>query len=288
MKSFLKGLVFYIFIVFFASPAMGAMDDLLVFYGYLNSFNSSVNAWNNDAVVTDIGSKYQIAVFGDGVADPNHPDYANASYIINKLKTDYPGIEIYGYVTANQALQTFQSKASQWDTIGATGIFLDEYGYDFGVTRQQQNERLLFVKQMNFATKAMVNCWNVNHALGILDDPAFPNATFNPSLDASLLDAADSYMLESFVWNWSIPGYWGLDHEIDRIDRARLAKASYPINLVSITIIDESDPNAQMIFDRTYKFAHMGKLDAAGSADLNYGASSATTAWYVRPPLSHL
>lgn len=265
-----------------------AMDDMLVFYGYVNSFNSASNSWDNDLVTADIGSKYQKVVFGAGVADPSHPDYANASYIINKLKTDYPGIEIFGYVSANQSLQGFQAQASQWDTIGATGVFLDEYGYDFGVTRQQQNERLLFVKQLNYATKAMVNCWNVNHALGISDDPAFPNTTYNPTLDASLLDANDWYMLESFVWNWTIPGYWTLDHEIDRLDKARLAKASYPINLTSITIIDEADPNAQIIFDKTYKFSHLGKLEAMGSADLSYGASSATTKYYVRPSVSHL
>ena len=149
----------------------------------------------------------------------------------------------------------------------------------------------MFVKQLNFATKIMANAWNVNHVLGILDDPAFPNATYNPSLDQSLMDANDWFLLESFVWNQQaspIPAYFPLEQELDRLDKARLAKASYPVNLASVAIIDDLDPQGQAHFDRLFKMSHLGKLEAVGSSDLSYGASTAKSFFWTRPATSHL
>jgi hypothetical protein len=282
IKSFLM-----MFVLMFSFSA-NAMDDLLIYYGWLNSYNSATNSFNNDNVVASIGSNYEKVVLGAGLANPIHPDYSNTQYIISNLKANYPAIEIFGYVQVDQPLNDFQSQASQWDTLVVDGIFFDNAGYDFGNTRQDQNDRILFVKQLNFATKVFMNSWNINHVLGTVDDPAYPNTLYNPTADESLMDANDWYLLESFVYNWSVPGYWSLEHELDRVDRSRLVKASYPVNLAAIAIIDQNDVNAQLHFDRLYKFSHLSKLEAVGSADNAYGASTATTAWYVRPSVSHL
>lgn len=276
--------------MFLCAGSASAMNDMLIYYGWLNAFNSATNAWDNDLVAADMGTNYDILVFGDGLADPGHPDYANSQYIINKIKTDYPSVLIFGYVTANQSLQDFQAKASQWDTMVVDGIFMDEMGYDFGVTRQQQNYEIMFVKQLNYATKVFANAWNPNHVLGIADDPSFPNTTYNPALDQSLMDASDWFLLESFVYNQQAapPAYWPLEQELDRLDKARLLKSMYPTNLASVAIIDDADPSGQMHFDRLYKMSHLGKLEAVGSSDLFYGASTAKTKFWTRPSVSHL
>lgn len=280
-----------LFMFFNLSTANAAMKDMLIYYGWLNAFNSATNSWDNDLVAADMGSNYDILVFGDGIADPSHPDFSNSQYIISKIKADYPTTLIFGYVSANQALQDFQTKASQWDTMVVDGIFMDEMGYDFSVTRQQQNYEIMFVKQLNYATMVFANSWNVNHVLGILDDPSYPNATYNPNLDQSLMDVNDWYLLESFVWNQQAspsPAYFPLDQELDRLDKARLIKQSIPVNLASVAIIDDLDPMGQMHFDRLFKFSHIGKLDAVGSSDLFYGAGTAKTYFWSRPSVTHL
>lgn len=283
----MRNLIICLFLIF-SSWGSYAMDNMLIYYGWLNSFNSATNAWDNDLVAADMGSNYDILVFGDGVADPSHTDFANSQYIINKIKTDHPAVKIFGYVSANQALVDFQAKASQWDTLKADGIFMDEMGYDFGLTRQKQNDEILFVKQMNYATTVFANAWEIRHVLGTWDDPAFPNATHNPTSTQSLMDSSDWFLLESFVWNQSISAYWSLEHEIDRIDKSRLIKASYPVNLASASIIDDLDPLGQEKFDRLYKMSHMGKLQAVGSSDLLWGAGTAKSKFWVRPSVSHL
>lgn len=271
---------------FFISANAFSMDDLLIYYGYLNSFNSEENSWVNDDVVADIGGKYDIVVFGDGIQNPSHPDYSNSQYIISELKSNYPALKIFGYVSVDQPLQDFQSKASQWDTLKVHGIFGDEMGYDFGPTRADQNARIQFVRELNYATLFFANAWKIDHVLGTVDDPSYPNSTYNPSATESLLGSSDYYLLESFVLVH--PNYESFEQYMDRGDRARLVKASYPIKLAAGSILDDDDANGQQKFDRYYKGCHLFSLDACGSSDLSYGASSADSKFWTRPSVSHL
>lgn len=256
------------------------MKDLLIYYGYLNSFNSATNSWDNDNVIADISGKYNVCVFGDGVQDKDHPDYANSTYIINGLKAN--GVKIYGYVSVNQDLSDFMKKASQWDTMGVDGIFFDEAGYDFGKTRDELNERIGFVKEMNFATSVFVNSWDVNHIIGIEDDFSFPNTTYNPSLVESLLTADDLYLLENFgVSNGS---YETLPQWLDR----GYAATSKPLKVYAVSVIDDADPNAQGKFDRAYRASYLWKLEGFGSSSNGYGASSAQVNYWTRPDITNM
>jgi hypothetical protein len=118
--------------------------DILIYYGYLNSFNSGVNAWVNEAVAQDF-SKYRIIVFGDEVEVPTHPDYANTQIIIPRIKALNPSCLIFGYIAANQVLANFKTKTDQWNTLQIHGIMMDMSGYDFGVTRAQFNVMLDYI-----------------------------------------------------------------------------------------------------------------------------------------------
>lgn len=62
-------------------------EDMLVYYGYLNSYNSATLGWNNESVALEL-SKLKILVLGDGLEDPTHPDYANTTVIMSRLKID--------------------------------------------------------------------------------------------------------------------------------------------------------------------------------------------------------
>jgi hypothetical protein len=262
------------------------MKNVLVYYGYLNSFNSGSNSWNNDSVCADIGGKYDMCVFGDGVQDPSHADYANASYIINKLMTDYPAMEIFGYVSVNQALADFQSKASQWDTLNVHGIFLDEAGYDFGKTRDELNQRIKFIREMNGDDKIFVNAWNVNHVLGIENDPSYPNSTYNVSGVESDLLSSDYYLLENFTvvdGSYESQPQWYI-----RGNKAKLKEQSHGVKPIAVSVLPNGDANAQEKFNNIFYGAHLWGLEGVGSSDTSYGASSAQVNYWTRPSVTHL
>src|SRR5207249_2405087 len=103
----------------------------MVYYGWLNSFNSATNGWNNENVAQDL-KDYDILVLGDGIQDPAHGDFANTQVILARVKVLNPNILLFGYDSKAQTLSVFQTKATQWNSLGVNGIFMDEAGYDFG------------------------------------------------------------------------------------------------------------------------------------------------------------
>lgn len=173
--------------------------DILIYYGWLNSFNSDVNGFNNELVAQDF-SKFGILVFGDGLQDPSHGDYANTIVIIPRIKALNPSTKIFGYVSCNQTYAAFTPKVDQWVTLNVDGIFIDSAGYDYGTVAT--NGREAFNAKVDYVHSklkiAFSNAWNMDHIIGVVNDPSYPNSTWNPSLVASKLSADDWYLLESF------------------------------------------------------------------------------------------
>jgi hypothetical protein len=118
--------------------------DILFYYGWLNSFNYSTNSWNNEKIAKDM-AKYNYLVFGDGIQAPTHGDYANTQIIIPRIQALNQHAKIFGYVSVNQTLSSFQTKVDQWNNLGVDGIFMDEAGYDYGKTRSEFNDIVDYV-----------------------------------------------------------------------------------------------------------------------------------------------
>ena len=116
-----------------------------------------------------------------------------------------PQVKIFGYVSTNQSLSNFQTKAGEWDTLGVHGIFMDESGYDYGTTatndRSAFNTKVDYVHNQTTASICFVNAWNLDHILGTDNDTSYPNTTWNPSLLESNLTNNDWVLLESFPIN---------------------------------------------------------------------------------------
>ena len=260
--------------------------DLLVYYGYLNSFNSAIHSWVNEPVAQEL-AKYDILVFGDGVQDPSHPDYANTQIIIPRIIELNPEVIIFGYVTVNQDISLFQTKVAQWNTLEVQGIFLDEAGYDFGKTRVELNTRVDYVHNQTTSKIAFANAWNIDHVLGIVNDGSYPNSTFNPGEVQSNLNSGDWYMLESYVTNTTAysgnGGYTSVSDWSARGAKAASYRNIYNINMASLNVIANSDGNAQTLFNNTFYMSLQYAMDAVGSSDTNYGASSAQVNFWVRP-----
>lgn len=258
--------------------------NLLIYYGWLNSFNSAQNQWNNEKVAQDM-AKYDLIVIGDGVQNPSHGDWANTQIIIPRIFALNSEIKLFGYVTANQDISVFKTLVDQWDNLGVDGIFIDEAGYDFGKKRTEINERLYHVKSKENSWICFVNAWNIDHVIGIEDDASYPNATFNPEGYESLLSEEDWYLLESFSVNTvSYPSKYASKNDwYTRGTKAVQKREDYGINLAAANIINNDNSFGQSLYSFCHRAAQIFDLNAVGSSDIYYGASSAQVKFWERP-----
>jgi hypothetical protein len=265
--------------------------DLLIYYGYLNSFNSGVHGWDNEKVAQEM-AKYDLIVLGNGVADPTHPDYANTQIIIARIKTLNPLCLILGYVSVNQTLVNFKTKVDQWDTLQIHGIFMDEAGYDYGKTRAEFNERVDYIHGKTYSKIAFANAWNTDHVLGIANDVSFPNSTYNSGLVESNLNSNDWILLESFSINTtaytdSTPdGYEPKASWLLRGQKAVNLRATYGVNFAGVGIINNANTIEQQLFNFLFVSGLMFNLEANGSANVSYGSSDAITKFITRPDIT--
>jgi len=260
--------------------------DLLVYYGWLNSFNYSSNSWNNEKVAQDM-AKYNYLIFGDGIANTSHGDYSNASTIINRVKNLNQRSQIFGYVSVNQNMTSFKDKVDEWDDMGVHGIFMDEAGYDYGTTRSGFNERVDYVHNKTNANICFVNSWNLDHILGTENDPEYPNSTYNTTSGSSNLTENDWCLLESFPINTdaytSTGGYESKSDWASRGVDASNKRTDYGVKLAGLGIINNDNTNGQDLFNFGFVSAMMWNLDAYGTSDTSYAAGSASVGHWNRP-----
>lgn len=335
---------------------------LLIYYGWVNSFNYGINSWNNELIAQDM-AQYDLIVLGDGLQtlydsgthtgsgdasiltdstkswttnehvgklirnttdgssgsitantattitatlsdgtdndwdtddtyEIRHADYNNIIVVIPRIKTIKPATKIFGYVSADQDLSDFEDKVDDWEVLQVDGIFMDECGYDYGRTRAEFNTRVDYVHANTYANLCFINAWYMDHIIGTINDPSFPNTTWNASLDESNLTEDDWYLLESFPINTT--AYSGTDGYESKTDWAyRGGKAiahryTYGINIATVGIINNDNSDGQNLFDFGFVSSLMWSLEAYGSSDTSYGASSATVKPWVIPDIGRL
>jgi len=260
--------------------------DLLIYYGWTNSFNSGVNGWDNWKVALDM-SRYELVVFGAGIEDSGHGDHSNCQAIINYIKSLNPNTKLFGYVSTNQTYANFTSKTDDWDDMGVHGIFMDESGYDYGKNRGEFNDRVDYVHGKGLI--AFANAWNTDHILGTANDASYPNSTYNSGAVESKLNTSDWILMESFPVNTtaytdSTPdGYEAKAEWAARGSKLLSLRATYGVNFAGSCVIADGVSGEQDFFDFGFISALMWSLEAFGSSDTSYGSSSAKTAYLTRP-----
>jgi hypothetical protein len=266
-------------------------DSLMIYYGWLNSFNSSTNSWTSEKVAQDL-ARYDLIVVGDGVQDSSHGDYSNTQVILPRIKELNPSAKVFGYVTVNQTYASFKSKVDGWETLEVDGIFLDESGYDYGKTRSEFNDRVDYVHSQIHAKLCFANAWNLDHILGIVNDASYVNTTYNIDKVESNLLSSDYVLLESLAINTdsytSTSGYESQTQWKARVDKAIALRKTYGINMVGCGIINDSNSNWSRMYDFGYTSVLIAGLDGYGVSDTLYGASSAKGKFYSRPSIMEL
>ncbi|MFB7906489.1 hypothetical protein ACFC1T_08700 [Kitasatospora sp. NPDC056076] len=256
---------------------------LCIYYG----IPQAVNGYFDNDLAAQVFATFDYVVFGQGLADPSHQYYASTVAIIGIMRRINPQLRVIGYVDIGvnpppdpaPTMAQIQLHIDQWKTAGAHDVFFDRAGYDYGCTRQRQNDSLAYARSK--AMGGVMNTWNI--------DDAFSSAagTGNPTGLAPLLGPQDYYLLESWVVNtdsWTggtsggKDGYAGMAATKDKGDKSVTYRKQYGTKMIAVGMVKYADfTEAQ-----TQKYERMQEmlgmvwgLDAWGISDTNYGAGTA-------------
>ncbi len=237
---------------------------LLIYYSYPSSLNYPQNQYNIAAVINDF-SQYDYLVFGSGLEESTHPDHANTQQIMAGINTN--GRKVFGYVdlgvsTSNLSIAQMESKVLKWKAMGAAGIFLDDFGFDYNVTRERQNGIVSYIHDQNLPVIA--NAWN--------PDDVFGSAVVagNPSALAPVLLATDFYLSESFG---IMEGNFNANRA--KADKLKAYQALLPFKILSITTnaAATSEIYDQNKFHFAWYLAALDGHEAAGWGEYLFASS---------------
>ncbi len=143
-------------------------EHLCIYYGYPSLIN---NAKGDLKKAVDEFSKFNLIVLGDGLWKSSHPDNANTQSIVSELLSKKS--LVFGYVdlgvsTNNFPEETLKQYINGWKKMGASGIFFDDAGFDYKVTRDRQNMAINYCRSQDL--KVFMNAWNPDDILPILNE----------------------------------------------------------------------------------------------------------------------
>ncbi len=180
---------------------------LAIYYG----IPSLVNGAGGDiGGAAEVLGAYHIVVLGDGLQYEAAPaggrsagpiEHRRTREVMRHLAQNYPAVQVFGYLplgdTQALSIATLAEGVRRWHALGVHGIFLDEAGYDFGVTRARQNEAIDAIHGAGL--RAFVNAFNPDDVLADEATPINPRGGGNPLGTPSRLQRRDLLLLESFV-----------------------------------------------------------------------------------------
>jgi hypothetical protein len=175
---------------------------MLIYYG----FPSCINGSRDLAEASRHFGGYRLVVLGDRLEQVEHSDHRNASQIIAAC----PEVNFFGYIdlgvsaratkVQNLTQQQIQERVRAWASMGAKGILLDDFGYDFQVTRERQNLAIDLCHQAGLTV--MANSWEPRDALS-----SEPHAQNRRGLE-SRLSRTDYYLVESYQFKQGAQVPW--------------------------------------------------------------------------------
>ena len=253
-----------------SSPVITTNFSLLperfaVYYGYPSQVNGAAGSFQ---AAINVFNDYDAVVFGAGLEEPTHGDHNFTANLIPELTNT--GCEVFGYIdlgvsTENYPYSTITNKMSKWQKMGANGIFLDDYGYDYEVTRVRQTNAVAYAHEIGCVVCA--NAWLPDDAMS--DNY---NAIYNPNSLPTALRSNDVYLLESYqiqVGNYSSPSSW-----VEKSSNCFLYKQKIGIRMFCLTSTtaltnDYSDMKWWYAYDSTLLY----NFDSAAWGEVNYSAT---------------
>ena len=229
---------------------------LAIYYGWPIAVNGT---WSVAAAIQEFNA-YDTVVFGSGLEESTHPEYQSTKDIINGSTAN-----IYGYVDATLSLSVIQDKVDKWSIMGGTtkkivGIFCDQFGYDYGLTRTQQNSIVDYIhgKSLN----VFANAWNP-------DDVFKKSGTISTHMTTTDIYLAESYQIINGAYQDATT--WKA-----KADKMKTYREIGPgkSQMACITTNDASAYD-QNKFDYAYYSCALYAFDHCGWGEEYYSASSA-------------
>ena len=260
---------------------------LAVYYGY----PSLVNGAQGDlARAVAVFSEYDVIVLGDGLqlgastsprgAGPEEHAFTKA--LIRQLRVAPRHPEVYGYVdlgrTQRLPLSELVGRINLWADMEVAGVFLDEAGYDFGVTRERQNAALKAAHARGLTV--CFNAFRPSDVFGAAPVPLNEVGGGNPNATAPLVTPRDAVLLESFAIRNGVP------EPADGLEaRARVAlngRARFGTRVFAITTSGEHGDDAAPTSYAWWMASALG-IDAYGWGTPAFSAGTSTLPWVPRP-----
>lgn len=179
-------------------------------------------------------AKHDLVVWGDFYHSPLHSDYANTMAVAKSMLKKNPDIGFYGYVPiglhpdwedSNLPMEELKARVLEWKALGATGVFADEFGFDYYITRERQNEFVNFVHEQGM--NVIANSWRIEYVFStknmILD--WMDNFEGNPNLMPPAMGENDYYMYENAWYDCTKEGVTSVSYAKGTPARNRMMEA---------------------------------------------------------------
>lgn len=266
---------------------------LAIYYGYPSLVNGS---GGDIKAAAAIFADYDVVVFGDGlefndVNPTRHPpgpgptEHQNTRRIIDLLRQSTPRTAVYGYVdlgnSQSLSMTELERRVALWSEMGVGGIFLDEAGFDFGVTRARQNAIVQYIHRLGLS--AFLNAYNPDDLFGPDATPLNSIGGGNPPGAPTSITSDDIFLLESFQvrkGEYEDVGRWA-----SRTARAAVYRDQFGARLFAITTSSTAGEFSSSQFQYAWWSALLWSLDGFGWGGPNFNSQDNRLTWRERPHL---
>jgi hypothetical protein len=251
-----------------AAPAVPAR--LAIYYGYPGLINGAASSV---AAATGVLAAYDVVVLGDGLEFAPHPDHLNTRSILEALRKTTRPPEVFGYVALGHATAldaaAIEHRARLWASMGATGIFYDEAGRDFGVSFARVAAAIRAARSHRLAV-----------CLNAFDLSAIDEGMRDPQ-HAALVGRADAILVESF--GVRLGRRQARDEVAARMRPAEALRKRTGVRVFGITTTTPDRAFAPSDLAYARGLAAEFALDAFGWGGADYGARDSRLATQSRP-----
>ncbi|MEZ4651195.1 MAG: hypothetical protein R3E97_20875 [Candidatus Eisenbacteria bacterium] len=252
--------------------------DLLIYY----SWPSLINGSGGDvALAAAEFGVYDDVVLGDLIETPEHPDNANTIAILAHPAMD--ATRTFGYIDLgvapgqNLSLAEIETRMQQWQATGVDGIFLDDFGYDYSVTRERQNAAIALAHGLGMPVIA--NAWIPSQALGSEVDPIG-----NPSGLPTALGTGDFYLFESFQIQEG--AYVPESQWQAKAESLEGYRASTGVGVFTVTTMLPEDVYDETKFHYAWYSGFLYGYDSVGWGEYLFSALDALAPHHARPDVN--
>jgi len=240
-----------------ATSPVSKPKRLAIYYGWPSIVNNAQGDVNK--ATTELAF-FDVIVLGDGIEHPTHGDHAKTKTIIQNLRSQ--GKEVFGYIdmgispsppAQNLSIEVAQQYVDEWLNMGVSGIFWDDAGFDFHVSRERQNTLVNYSHSKGLSV--MLNAWNPDDVL--TGSPTIPFTSSDYCLAESWMVSQGYPNLYEALSQWQIRAYKYFNNS--KISGVKIAAIS-------------SGPNTNQPYTYAWWGATMYGIDTFGYTNIEYSS----------------